>query len=52
MATMLATLPPAPPADRTLVTYPAGYHMLLRDRQRARVHDDVADWILAHTQPR
>jgi acylglycerol lipase len=51
-ATMLANLPPAPPADRQVITYPAGFHMLLRDRQRARVHADVADWILARTSPR
>lgn len=47
MEMMLAHLPPAPPADRQVITYPAGFHMLLRDRQRARVHADVADWILA-----
>ncbi|MBI1245362.1 MAG: alpha/beta fold hydrolase [Alphaproteobacteria bacterium] len=52
MSTMLAGLPPAPPADRTVITYPAGYHMLLRDRQRARAIDDVANWILARTAPR
>ncbi|MBI3503619.1 MAG: lysophospholipase [Proteobacteria bacterium] len=52
MATMLADLPPAPPADRTVTTYPAGFHMLLRDRQRARVHADIADWVLARTRPR
>ncbi len=52
MATMLARLPPAPPADRQVITYPAGFHMLLRDRQRARVHADVADWILARTGAR
>jgi alpha-beta hydrolase superfamily lysophospholipase len=51
-AAMLAAMPPAPPADRTVLTYPAGFHMLLRDRQRARVIEDVADWILAHTVPR
>jgi acylglycerol lipase len=26
--------------------YPDGYHMLLRDLQRERVHRDVADWVL------
>lgn len=52
MATMLARLPPAPPADRQIVVYPAGFHMLLRDRQRARVHADVADWILARATRR
>jgi len=51
-ATMLASMPPAPPADRTVVTYRAGYHMLLRDRQRGRAIDDVANWILARTEPR
>ena len=51
-AAMLAAMPPAPPADRTVLNYPAGFHMLLRDRQRARVTDDVADWMLARTVPR
>jgi pimeloyl-ACP methyl ester carboxylesterase len=52
MAQMLANLPPAPPADRQAVEYPSGYHMLLRDQARARVHDDVATWILARVPPR
>ncbi|MBL8831630.1 MAG: lysophospholipase [Rhodospirillales bacterium] len=52
MATMLANLPPAPPADRQVIAYPAGFHMLLRDRQRARVHADVADWVLARAGTR
>lgn len=52
MATMLAGLPPAPPADQQVIAYPAGFHMLLRDRQRARVHADVADWILARAVAR
>jgi alpha-beta hydrolase superfamily lysophospholipase len=51
-ASMLAGLPPAPPADRQVITYPAGFHMLLRDRQRGRVHADIADWILARAKPR
>ncbi len=52
MATMLENLPPSPPAERTVTTYPAGFHMLLRDRQRARVHADIADWVLAHARHR
>lgn len=52
MARMLASLPPAPPADRQAIEYPLGFHMLLRDQERARVHDDVAAWILARVPPR
>jgi alpha-beta hydrolase superfamily lysophospholipase len=51
MARMIATLPAAPPADRQVVEYPRGFHMLLRDMNRARVHDDVAAWILARSAP-
>jgi alpha-beta hydrolase superfamily lysophospholipase len=28
--------------------YPNGYHMLLRDLDRAQVHQDAARWMLAH----
>jgi len=49
MARMIADLPPAPPADRKVEEYPRGFHMLLRDLNRARVHDDVAAWILARS---
>jgi acylglycerol lipase len=46
MQAMLDRLPPSPPADRTEKTYPAGFHMLLRDLGRAKVQADVADWVL------
>jgi len=47
-------IPPAPAkatikelgARADLREYPNGYHMLLRDLDRAKVEDDVADWIL------
>jgi alpha-beta hydrolase superfamily lysophospholipase len=47
-------IPPAPAkatirelgARATVREYPNGYHMLLRDLGRAKVEDDVADWIL------
>ncbi len=35
------------PALRTVALYPAGYHMLLRDKARAVVHTDVAAWVLS-----
>jgi alpha-beta hydrolase superfamily lysophospholipase len=46
---------PAPPAKATIRElgaradireYPNGYHMLLRDLDRAKVENDVADWVL------
>jgi acylglycerol lipase len=52
MRVMLENLPPAPPADRRVETYPGGYHMLFRDLARGRVHDDVARWVLERTDPR
>ncbi len=33
----------------TVRRYDKGYHMLLRDLQRAIVHQDVADWVLKRT---
>ncbi|MCA3267965.1 MAG: alpha/beta hydrolase [Azospirillum sp.] len=52
MRAMLDRLPPAPPAERALETYGGGYHMLFRDLARAKVHDDVARWVLDRTDPR
>jgi alpha-beta hydrolase superfamily lysophospholipase len=46
MQAMRDLLPPSPPADRAEKTYPAGFHMLLRDLGRAKVQADVADWVL------
>ncbi len=48
MGAMLDRLPK--PADRTVKTYPAGFHMLLRDLGRAKVQADVADWVLERTR--
>ena len=52
MRAMLENLPPSPPAERRVETYTGGYHMLFRDLARARVHDDVARWVLERTEPR
>jgi alpha-beta hydrolase superfamily lysophospholipase len=52
MRAMLEKLPPAPPAERRVEIYSGGYHMLFRDLARGRVHDDVARWVLARTDPR
>lgn len=52
MRAMLEKLPSAPPAERRVETYVGGYHMLFRDLARARVHDDVARWVLDRTGPR
>ena len=38
-------LPPAPRQARRLAYYPAGYHLLLRDRGGSIVAGDVASWI-------
>ncbi len=32
--------------------YPEGYHLLLRDRQAARVYEDILDWMLTSGQMR
>ncbi|MGI9498950.1 MAG: serine aminopeptidase domain-containing protein, partial [Geminicoccaceae bacterium] len=32
-------------AEATAISYPEGYHMLLRDLQRARVFEDIVAWI-------
>ncbi|MBX3508065.1 MAG: lysophospholipase [Parvibaculum sp.] len=37
--------------DVTPACYPAGYHMLLRDKQRETVWRDIAAWIEAHGAP-
>lgn len=34
-----------PPAQTTVVVYPEGYHMLLRDHQAERVLADLASWL-------
>jgi acylglycerol lipase len=52
MRAMLEILPPVPPVERRVETYPGGYHMLFRDLARGRVHDDVARWVLERTPPR
>ncbi|MGQ0663969.1 MAG: alpha/beta fold hydrolase [Pseudomonadota bacterium] len=44
---MLERLPVVPAGRRQVVVYERGYHMLLRDLGRARVHADVARWVLA-----
>jgi acylglycerol lipase len=49
MRTMLERLPAA---ERRVETYPGGYHMLMRDLARDRVHDDVARWVLERTPTR
>jgi len=48
-------IPPAPAkatirelgARADVREYPGGYHMLLRDLDRAKVQDDVADWVMS-----
>ncbi len=40
-----------PAGDCTLVTYPEGWHLLLRDLQRERVWQDVVAWILGEAPP-
>ena len=32
--------------EKNVRIYPDGYHMLLRDRQRGKVFEDISDWIL------
>ncbi len=44
MGAMLDRLPKS--GDRTVKTYTTGFHMLLRDLGRAKVQEDVADWVL------
>ncbi len=38
-------------AKARVVAYPVGYHMLLRDRQAARVLDDIVAWIGGREAP-
>lgn len=40
-----------PPDGCTLITYPEGWHLLLRDLQRERVWRDVVAWVLGETPP-
>ena len=35
----------------TAISYPEGYHMLLRDLQRARVFEDILLWVGRHSPP-
>lgn len=44
MSAMLDRLPKS--GDRMVKTYATGFHMLLRDLGRAKVQEDVADWVL------
>lgn len=37
--------------DATVISYPDGYHMLLRDLQRTRVFDDILAWIASKSAP-
>lgn len=45
LAAFVAALPAAPRHPRRLAFYPAGYHLLLRDRGGMIVANDVASWI-------
>jgi alpha-beta hydrolase superfamily lysophospholipase len=49
MREMLRTLPPGAP--HRFAFYPQGYHLLLRDRDRAVVTRDVASWVLDPQAP-
>lgn len=40
-----------PPAQCTLIDYPEGWHLLLRDLQRERVWHDILAWIDRRTPP-
>jgi len=44
-------MPPAKPGQRVLAYYESGYHMLLRDLDRAKVERDVETWIFAPGAP-
>jgi acylglycerol lipase len=43
----LETLPPAPPAPRTVLHEPGGYHLLLRDHGRGKRATVIGDWLFA-----
>jgi alpha-beta hydrolase superfamily lysophospholipase len=43
--TFLKTLPPAPPAPRTVLHERTGFHLLLRDSGRGRRATVIGDWI-------
>ncbi len=47
----VAGLPPAADSRQRVALYPAGYHLLLRDLEGARVAADVLAWIAAPDQP-
>jgi len=47
MRALIDSLPPAGPDRRRVAVYTEGWHMLLRDLDAARVHEDVASWILS-----
>jgi acylglycerol lipase len=51
IAAFVADLPPAPRNPRRLAYYPAGYHLLLRDLQGAKVTEDVSSWIFDRSAP-
>ncbi len=42
---LLEKLPPRADVNWRFVLYPEGWHMLTRDLQRERVHQDIAAWI-------
>jgi acylglycerol lipase len=46
---LLAALPPGAPLR--LAYYPQGHHLLLRDRARAKVVDDILAWLAAPDAP-
>ncbi|HXP31581.1 MAG TPA: lysophospholipase [Stellaceae bacterium] len=48
---MIEALPPAPAEERRIAWYPQGWHMLLRDLDRAVVTGDIAHWIADRAAP-
>jgi alpha-beta hydrolase superfamily lysophospholipase len=51
IADLVEHLPPDPGHRRRLAYYPKGYHLLLRDLDRATVVEDVASWVRDRTRP-
>jgi hypothetical protein len=51
MRAFVGGLPRQPRHPRRLAYYPAGYHMLLRDLDRAVTAGDVASWVLDRGAP-
>jgi acylglycerol lipase len=47
----VASLPRRSPGEDTIAFYDGGYHMLLRDLNRAKVASDVEDWIFHPNTP-